>query len=171
MSFINGYGLLAVGTSEGNVHILKVCNGNNPAKSTNLSMGTNMIGMVNTPAVKGAPKSNPSSSSSYQARLIAEYHYSQAPVSHLCVDLLIKGFSQQTEQLNICRLSVGFTNGFIALLNLRPLLSEGLQESSTVFKQSFNPERQLRENFITEMAKKNFSSFTVGGDELRLLSG
>ena len=36
-----------------------------------------------------------------------------------------------------------------------------MHEPSAVYKQSFNAERQLRENFATEIAKKKYSVLTI----------
>lgn len=56
---------------------------------------------------------------------------------------------------------MGHVNGHVTVLDLTTNLAKIKQEPSAVHKENFNPERQLRENFVTEIQKKKYQSYTI----------
>lgn len=101
MAFVNGYGILGVGTSEGVVYFLRI---------NKMSQGYKIktIGLYRSP-------------------------YGE-PISHITVDLLIKGFSVDREKLVHCKVFVGHGHGHVTSINLTNQMENLKQEVSVVHR-------------------------------------
>lgn len=83
------------------------------------------------------------------------------PINNIYVDLLLKGYTEMKEKLIEAKLHLSYVSGVVETINVMNLLNKCAQEQSVVCKQNYNPERQLRENFTSEMQKQKYFSYTL----------